>query len=93
MIRNVFLQPFRDDTDVVLGRVWTHRPRQLRVSGHQEFHTLLGYADVRNVFGHQHRRPAQPTHRHDEPLVPAHFRKFCKSPHSMCVAVVSVCPF
>ena len=39
---------------------------------------ILGPADVRHILDHQHHRAAEPADRHDEPLLPAHLRKFCK---------------
>jgi hypothetical protein len=63
------LQPLGNDTNAFLGRL---RPRglgQLRTGWNQDFHSLLGHADVRLLFCHQYRGAAEPAHRDDESLL------------------------
>ena len=56
----------------VLGLLRSDRPGQLWALRDQGVHAVLGPDHVRHVLHHQHHRPAQPAHRHDEPLLPAH---------------------
>ena len=64
-------QSLGDLSDLVLGLLRPNRPGQLRADRHQGVHQVLGSGYVREFLCHQHHRPAQPPHRHDEPLLPA----------------------
>lgn len=71
-ICNIF-QFVRDITVTLLGLIWLGRSHGIRVAGHQELHSFLGYADVWLVQCHQYHCAAEHVDCHDEQFVSNHF--------------------
>lgn len=72
-VRRFCLQLVGDNANTVLGRVWPRRSRELRTRWHQDFHSILGHADVWLLLGDKYRRAVEFAHRHDESLISADF--------------------
>lgn len=66
------LQLIRDVSISILGIFRAGGSDGLRPHGHQKFYTLLGFAHVRLLLGHQHYCAVEHAHRYDVELVSNH---------------------